>query len=261
MHQLDSTKITHLYFTDKALANDTGYRVKPAFSEFRFDWYDSSKTTVLGIDNYKFTNFIKVKQGKGNVYLSTTPLLYTNYNILYGNYRYPFTALSYLKGDAVVWDEYYKPDKPEVSSPIGFLLSQPSLKAAYYLLIITLFLYMIFGGKRKQRIIPVIEAPQNMSLAFANTLGRLYFNSGNNRDIALKKYSYFCDYLRNKFYVKTITEEKDFLKDLAERSGVPVETISDIIVFARVINNTSWIMDSDLINFNSKIEEFYNKTK
>jgi len=258
---VDTNEYTHVYFTNPALVNDSGYRIHTDFAEFSFASFDTSKTTVLGTDGNENANFIKIPLGQGNIIINTTPLLFTNYNILYGNYRYPFTALSYLQGNTIVWDEYYKPNKPEVSSPMRFILSQPSLKAAYYLLLIAIFLYIIFEGKRKQRVIPVIQPPRNMSLEFANTLGQLYFNSGNNRDIALKKYSYFCDYLRNKYYIKNISEDPEFFKSLAERSGVSVEVISYIFKYARIINDQTWIRDIDLIDFNSKVEEFYNKTK
>ena len=120
---------------------------------------------------------------------------------------------------------------------------------------------MIFKGKRKQRIIPIIQPPQNMSLEFARTLGRLYFNSGNNRDIALKKFSYFCDYLRSKFYLKNISGDEEFCKHLAERSGVNIDTVKNIFKYANSIKNKANTFDEDLIFFNSMIEEFYNKTK
>jgi hypothetical protein len=258
---MDSNKYAEIYFTNPALAGDSGYSVNTNFTEFSFTSCDTVSTTVIGMDKNRNPNFIRIPLGDGNIFVNSTPLLFTNYNILYGNYRYPFTALSYLHGNAIVWDEHYKPNKPDVKSPLRFILRQPALKAAYYLLLIAIILYVIFKGKRKQRIIPVVMPPKNMSLEFANTLGQLYFNSGNNRDIALKKYSYFCDYLRSKFYIKNISEDTDLYQNLSERAGVPVETISYIIINARIINNQAWIRDIDLIDFNSKIEEFYNKTK
>ena len=258
---LDTSQFTNLNLSNPALTSNSGYRIKSNFSEYKFTKFDNSTTTVIGTENKINVNFIKIKKGKGNIYINLTPHLFTNYNILYGNYKYTFSALSYISDNTVIWDEFYKPNKPEISSPLRYILSQSSLKAAYYLLIATILIYLIFKGKRKQRIIPIIQPPQNMSLEFARTLGRLYFNSGNNRDIALKKFSYFCEYLRSKFYFKNISGDEEFCKHLAERSGVNIDTIKNIFKYANIIKNKANTFDEDLIFFNSMIEEFYNKTK
>jgi len=260
-HPIDSSTITRLNFTNPSLKRDSGYAISASLAEFNIVSFDSLYTTVLGTDDREHVNLIRIPHGQGNIFINSTPFLFTNYNILYGNYRYPFAVLSYLRGNAFVWDEFYKPNKREVSSPLRYILTQPALKAAYYLMIMTILLYLIFRGKRKQRIIPVIEPPRNMSLEFAHTLGQLYFNNGNNRDIALKKYSHFCEHLRTKFYVKNVSEEPEFCKQLSEHSGVDLKTVTHIFKYARIISNQSWTSDEDLMYFNSQIEKFYNKTK
>jgi len=258
--ELDSEKVDNIYLVNPGGSNGFTYKAREAFTQCYFKSFDTLNTTIIGTDNRYNPNFIKIKKG-GNLYLSTVPLLYTNYNILYGDYKYPFTTLSYLNGNTIIWDEYYKPNKPMVSTPLRYILSQPALKAGYFLLMICIVIYLIFEGKRKQRIIPVINPPQNMSLEFAVTLGRLYFNSGNNKDIALKKFSYFCDYIRNKFNIKTISYDIKFYELLAEKTGVSIDTITGIFKNAEFISNQRWTGNDDLMAFNKKIEEFYDKTK
>jgi len=258
---LDTNKLTSLYIGDYVLHNDSGFKVDNNFAEFHIKSFDTLTTKALGADADTNTNFIKIKFGLGNIYINTNPLLFTNYNILYGNYKYVFTALSYPQGNTIIWDEYFKPNKSAASSPLRYILSQPALKAAYFLILITVFLYLIFERKRRQRIIPEIKPPKNMSLEFADTLGRLYFKSGNNRDIALKKFSYFCDFLRNKFYIKTFSDDAEFFKFVAERTGTEEENINNIFKYINVLKSQSWTSDKDLIWFNLEIEKFYNKTK
>ncbi len=260
-HPLDSNRFTQLNFTNPGLISNSGYRVNSDFAKFRITSFDTSKTIILGTDKNNEADFIKIQNGKGNIFISLTPFLFTNYNILYGNYKYTFAALSYLREDTIIWDEFYKPNKPVIRSPLRYILSQSALKAAYYLLLITILIYLFFKGKRKQRIIPIMQPPQNMSLEFARTLGQLYFNNGNNKDIALKKFSFFCDYVRNKFYIKNITEDSEFYMQLAERSGVDIETVTNIFKYSNVIKAQARTFDEDLVYFNSMIEEFYNKTK
>jgi hypothetical protein len=100
-----------------------------------------------------------------------------------------------------------------------------------------------------------------MSLEFAVTLGRLYFNSGNNKDIALKKYGYFCDYIRTKFNIKTISNDSKFYELLAEKTGIEIDTITSIFKNAEFIKHQKWTGNEDLISFNKKMEDFYFKTK
>ncbi|MFH0866889.1 MAG: DUF4350 domain-containing protein [Bacteroidota bacterium] len=256
---LDSNRFTSLHYTKPDLEKEQGYQVNEALTGSYFAYEDSVNTTVLAEDMNRNPVFIKIRKGKGDFYLCSTPLLFTNYNILYGNTDYPFIALSFLRGNKIIWDEYYKPFKPEIETPLRYIQTQPALKAAYVLLIIALILYFLFEGKRRQKVIPVIRPPQNLSLEFVKTVGRLYFNNGNNRDIAMKKYFHFCDYIRNKYQVKSITVEPDFFKMLSERSGVNVETVSVLFKLANHIQNQSWTGDDVLMSFNEKIEEFYNR--
>ena len=47
-------------------------------------------------------------------------------------------------------------------------------------------LFIIFHAKRKQRIVPVIEPLQNSSAEFVKTIGNLYLQEGNFKDMANK---------------------------------------------------------------------------
>lgn len=258
--KLDSEKVNNIFIVRPDGHESYTFKVRESFSQCYFKSFDTLNTTIIGTDDRYNPNLIRIKRG-GNLYLSTVPLLYTNYNILYGDYKYPFTTLSYLKGNTIIWDEYYKPNKPMVTTPLRYILSEPPLKAAYILLMICIIMYLFFEGKRKQRIVPVITPPRNMSLEFAVTLGRLYFNSGNNKDIALKKFSYFCDYIRTRFNIKNISSDYKLYELLAEKTGLSIDIISGIFKNAEFIRNQKWTGNDQLISFNKKIEEFYIKTK
>lgn len=258
---LDSNRYTTIHFTNSAIDNEKGFRVNEALTGCYLSYKDTSHTAVLAVDADKNPIFIKIWHGNGDFYICSTPLLFTNYNILYGNSEYPFKALSYVRGHKFIWDEYYKPYKTEVETPVRYVLTQPALKAAYMLLMITVLIYIFFKGKRRQRIIPVIKPPQNLSLDYVTTVGRLYFSNGNNRDIAMKRYVHFCDYLRNKYNIKSIAIEPDFFNMLSQQSGVKLETVSVLFKLANHIHYQTWTSDEVLMSFNEKIEEFYMKTR
>jgi hypothetical protein len=46
---------------------------------------------------------------------------------------------------------------------------------------------MVFEAKRRQRIIPIIDVPQNTSVIFVKTIGQLYFNKKEHLTIAQRK--------------------------------------------------------------------------
>jgi len=82
-----------------------GRRVATFMSETNQD-----VTYILGRDDFNRPNFIRLKSGKGNFYIHTAPLAFSNYFLLHkSNIHYYESVLSYLPKDAkqVVWDEYY----------------------------------------------------------------------------------------------------------------------------------------------------------
>jgi len=179
--------VVKLNFVNPAISKDDGYHFINNMPGIFFDSFNKENTTVLGTSENKETNFIKVAFGSGNFYLNCQPLAFTNYSYLYSNYQYGCTALSYLPGKNTIWDEYYKPGNKNMGSPVRFILSNRSLKAGYYLFLISIIVYIIFEGKRKQRYIPVIRGNVNTSLEFIETIGRLYYHRRDNKDVAIKK--------------------------------------------------------------------------
>ncbi|MBI5218210.1 MAG: hypothetical protein HY958_04695 [Bacteroidia bacterium] len=250
-----------MYFTNPKLKTWKSYAINKSFVNNFFSSFDTATTYVLGKDEYNRVNFIRIPYGKGNIYINSLPLVFTNYNLLYGNREYAFNALSYLSGNTLVWDEYYKPNKLQVSTPIRYILSQPALKAAYIVLIIGLVIYLVFEAKRKQRVIPVIKPPLNTSLEFAETIGRLYLNKANHKDLALKKFNYFCEFLRTKYYITEILFDTVFYEKLAEKSGVNHEIIANLFNKITQFKSQEKVRDEELIQFNSLMEEFYKHAK
>lgn len=250
-----------IYFTNSRLDSSKSYSVEKNFTHYFFSSFDTLNTLVLGRDEYSRVNFICMNYGKGKIFLHSMPYIFTNYNILFGNYEYTFKALSHLENTDIVWDEYYKPQKPVVATPMRFILSQPALKAAYFLLLAALIIYLIFEAKRRQRIIPIIKPPKNTSLEFAETVGRLYLNNANLQDIVLKKFNYFCELIRTKYYFSSIEFSEKFYFELSEKSGIEYKSIEKIFLLAAHYKAHSAVNEDSLIRFNAMIEEFWRKAK
>jgi hypothetical protein len=234
---------------------------------------------ILGKNSKGYPNFIRIAVGKGNFYLSSVPKAFTNYNLVNKNADYAFKALSYLPNRTIFWDEYVnkvglnkqskrisksreaRGEGDMEGSPFKFIVSDPALKWAYYLTIITVLLYMIFEGKRRQRIIPVIQSPKNTSLEFLETIGSLYYHQRDHKSIATKKIAYFFIYIRTKLYLPTNELTAEFREHLSDKTGISPQEINTLMDCIEKIESREEVTEATLINLNTLIEAFYQAQK
>ena len=253
----DSTQVN---FTNPKLRAENNYRFAQGNYDHYFTSFDTSKVIVLGMNLDNYANFVWIKVGNGNLYLHSVPNIFTNYNIIKSERDYIFKSLSYLNVRDVIWDEYYKEVNKYQSTPIRYILSQPSLKWAYFTLLFTLILFVIFKGRRDQRIIPLIKPLANTTLEFVSTVGNLYFNQSNHKNIADKKITYFLDYLRSKYSLKTLNLNDELVQQLSEKSFIDKNDVRKIFNVINMITVSKSIKQITLIELNNLIENFYTKT-
>ncbi len=140
--------------------------------------------------------------GEGAVYIHTSPLVFSNYFILHkNNIPYFQQAVSVIPASVnkVLWNEYYltKQNTPSQREP-GWLRVLFQYKAFRWGLITamaTLFVFILLEMRRKQRIIPIIEKSKNDSLDFVQTIGRLYYDKKDHKDLSKKMGIYFLDHV------------------------------------------------------------------
>ncbi len=232
-----------------------------------FSAIDSSTTDVLGKDERGRPDFIRLRAGKGNFYVHTEPLAFSNYFILHkNNIEYYEKVLSVIKPDVkkVVWDEYYLNKRfrqtPKNKSWLAVLFSYPALKAALLTAIFTLLLYVLLEMRRKQRYIPVITKPRNDSLDFVKTIGRLYYDKGDHKNLCRKMGAYFLEHVRNKYKLPTGLLDDEFVKSLQYKSGAEESEIRGIVSFIKYLDDAVVIKNNQLTDFHKQLESFYKKT-
>ncbi len=258
----------HLSLTNTSFKNES-YTMHGGHYKTHFSSVDTLNTTVLGYLKYSDTdfpnkedavpdrvNFIRVKFGKGNFYMNTTPQAFTNYYMLKKNRQYVAGTLSYLDNNALLWDNYKKAGRIIIDSPMRFVLNQPALKWAYYLTIIGLLVFVIFRAKREQRIIPVIRPLPNTSVDFAQTIGGLYYQHGDYTNLISKKLNYFMEYIRSHYYLNITTISSKTSGDLAARSGKSITETKALLDFILYLNNKKTHSEKDIIELNKKIASF-----
>lgn len=239
------------------------YKYDKHITNSYFSKFDTLNTTVLGYNITNFDkkeeniNFIKVKYGEGHFLLNTQAYAFTNYHLLESNhYKYVGNCLSYLPNDKILWDEKSKAGIELIDSDLGFIMSKPALKYAWFTGLFALLFFAIFKAKRRQRIIPIIKKPQNSSIAFAKTIGDLYFQEGEPKDIVNKKITFFLENIRNIYMLDTQNLNDEFKKRLSQKSGVSYDETNRLINYIVRIYNVKNPSEGNLKILVQMIEKF-----
>lgn len=178
---------------------------------------------------------IRKEVGKGSVILVSTPLLFTNYGILDGSTsEYIFRLMSHISNNHVVRTTSYMKTQDMAdaeASPLRFFLGQPPLRTALYLALLVITLFLIFNARRRQRVIPVVEQPQNRSLEFVKLIGTLYYHNKDHSDIVRKKFAFFAEELRRLLMVDITDRDADrhSFAVISSRTGLRLEEVENII--------------------------------
>jgi hypothetical protein len=170
---------------------------------------DSSFTDVLGTNDMHYANLIHIRAGEGGVIVQFAPLAFSNYFLLYGrNMRYYESILSVVPAGTrkVIWNEYYRyksvERKPELFYELGKLLQNPAFGPAFLTLLLLLALFVLLEAKRRQRAIPERAPRANESMDFVKTIGRLYYEKGDHRNLGVKMVQHFTEYIRARYQLQ-----------------------------------------------------------
>ena len=115
---------------------------------------------------------------------------------------------------------------------------------------------VIFGAKRMQRSIPVLTSPKNESLNFVKTVGNLYFEKSDHKNIAQKRISYILEYIRNVYHLPTNSLDAGFFDILSHKSGKPLLNIEGLFIMISILQQKDKIDEEELMVLNKKIEAF-----
>ena len=249
-----------LSFTNPVLEKDS-IAVEKGLSNVYFSRLDTVNTVVLGHQKFGdsiYTNFIRMNWGDGNLFLHLQPIAFTNYHLLKNeNAKYSAGLMSYLKDDTIYFDSRNKSVRQLGDSPLRFVLSQPALRWAWYLALLTIILFMIFNAKRRQRIVKVIQPLKNTTVDFTKTIGNLYYETKDHNNIIEKKITYFLEYIRRNYYLDTQSLDEKFIKNLAQKTNKDQAEIKRLVNLIVYLRNKAECNENNLLELNSAIEDFY----
>ena len=221
---------------------------------------DPKNTVVLGRNARNEPVYIRIQYRKGYFFIHNLPLAFTNFYVLDRKTSdYAFTALSYLPTRPTYWDEYQKQGRftEEQQSIFRYVMSQPALTWAYYVLVTGLLFYALFAGKRTQRVIPVVEPPRNTSLEFVQTVGRVYYQQADHNNLGQKMIQYFLTNIRERYGLSTTVLDNDFAETLSKRTGTDLAETLDLVRTLQAARRTVTLSEDDVLLLNQKMEMFH----
>ncbi|MDG1428273.1 MAG: hypothetical protein P8P87_05245 [Crocinitomicaceae bacterium] len=222
--------------------NDTIAKDWWAFGELDFD------EEYVGLSSFmEMPNFVRVKHGKGFVYLHATPSMFQNYQVKrIPGFKYAAYCLNNIPRDNDIYmlelgrrsDDYGNYDTDDQSgkdlknddSYLQLIFKNPTLLIALLLTILGLILFIIFRSKRTRPIVPFIPKRKDMTLAFAETITSIYFAKRNPYGLLQVQKKNFYDTVHRYFFVDLYHRVGDReLLILAEKSDTDIQEIKKLV--------------------------------
>ena len=211
--------------------------------------FNCDSVEILVWDDENKPLVIRAFIGKGELFIVTTPLMFTNFGILDGaNASYVFRLLSFMKDRPLIRIEAYGKHGDKPHTPLRYILSEAPLRWATYSILFLLILFIFFTAKRRQRIIPVINVPPNRTLGFMQLISNLYYQKHNNLEILKMKYMYFCAEVKIQIGVDLYESVPDetYYERLIEKTGMDKDFINLLLKNIRLAINRSEVNDLQL---------------
>lgn len=234
---------------------------------------------------HRYGNYmIRVPHGEGEIFLNCVPLLGGNYSLLREDvFEFTNHYTSALKGDHLIWDNYSREARwirdettggrtrssaqtPEIKDgPLSFILSEPALKWAWFLLLALTFLYLILGARRKQRAIPVVLPPKNTSVEYAETLGHMFRQKNEHHRLMKMQGELFNSFVRERYGIK-LNMQKDQNHNeanitlLAQKSDYSKDIIQEIFHLSTLAQKGQG-SEPSLVRLYQLLEDFYANCK
>lgn len=243
--------------------------------------YSNHNKKVIGKGKYSAC-YLRFNYGDGEVFLHTIPQAFCNQNLKSTEGRkYVETALSYLPEGIVIWDDFTqfvindgslemdhgdnsshtdRGSRINTKSMISFLMKSAPLRWAYLIIIIGMLVFIVFMGKRRQKVIPTIRSNNNTSLEFTETISRIYLSKGQHNKLIKHMETIFRNKMKSIYFIQ-YTDDKSYVKRIAKKSGIPEQEVNQLLELFKAGTHVTDVSDFFLIDLYKKLQEFYKKAR
>lgn len=199
--------------------------------------------------------------GRGRIVMTTMPMLFTNYALLYQRHGNVLSdLLGYLPSSPVIWDQHYKPAGSRREPMLGVLQRYPGLELAYWVLLVMGVGAVVVNAKRRQRAIPVAKSAPDSSIDFVDHIAMIYWNRRDHRTVVNQQLRQFRLHLvrRHRCLPAQITvSEADHIASI---TNCDVQVITRLLLLVDTIDKKRTISAAELQTIQTDLEHFYSQS-
>ena len=203
------------------------------YQDYYEDEYDGGIIPIVDYTDTEAAAIIAIPYGDsgGMIYLCAAPNVLSNIALQQEEMlAFYHRLMPEIKRPAVVyWDDsegvYIRNAHSE--SPLKYILSEPSLRLGYYLLLGLGLLFILFRSRRRQKQIPIKIENKNTSLGYIDTLSKLYRQDDNHNKLVQHIEKIFYHNVERAYFVRK--EHPDFTSVLAKKARQSEEQVEKLL--------------------------------
>ena len=223
---------------------------------------ESHDITIHSVQHKDSVVAVSYPVGAGTVYLHSIPYAFSNISLKQKDmYDYVRGVIPLMDIDTLYLDHSYYMDwtDPRDQNILQYIMSQPGLKAAYYLTLATLLLFLISRAKRRQKIVPVVLSDENTSLEYVQTVSQLYRSHNQHHKLVKHIETIFNEWVHKKYYLKR--DHLDFVNILSRKSKIEKSKIEKILNQMKSAKDNTRFDEDRLIKLHKDLHHFYKTSK
>jgi hypothetical protein len=234
---------------------------------------DLSENVRSGYFQGDYMNFFEGHLGKGSFTFHSNPVVFANYYLLEkGNQKYQQQVFDKLGTGNIYWDvvnhqfQSLGSDMPAgtTQGALVFILSQPALKYAWYLLLGGAMLYLLLGARRAQNALRVINPNENTSIEYSTAIAELYLQKNDHRRIGLLEIQLFKSFLGERYGLSIHRDDEQnqkILEQLALKSNIDSEHVQLLFTAFKNCRVEFKVSDENLAQLHHDLNHFYTNCK
>ena len=225
-------------------------------------YYDNSFKPICVASDTLTTACLREYPNGGKLIVTTMPLVFTNYGVMDSDARKLSEYMSsFFKGRKLyrLYEEKGKNTMmEEEDGDFKYIMSQPPLKWAFYIILGLLFIYMVFNSRRRMKAIPVHKIDEDTTLQFAKVLGTFYYHQEYHVPFLMKKYDKLKSTLQSRYgWDVEKMEASDLINRLYVITGIRKDRIAKLFILIREYSQDARTISAkkDIIEYIEIIKE------
>lgn len=243
-------------------ANGQKTKLRSFLCQFSIKYYDNSFKPICVASDALTTACLREYPNGGKLIVTTMPLVFTNYGVMDSDARKLSEYMSsFFKGRKLyrLYEEKNKKNvMEEEDGDFKYIMSQPPLKWAFYIILGLLFIYMVFNSRRRMKAIPVHKIDEDTTLQFAKVLGTFYYHQEYHVPFLMKKYDKLKSTLQSRYgWDVDKMEASDLINRLYVITGIKKDRIAKLFILIREYSQDARTISAkkDIIEYIEIIKE------